>query len=138
MCASRAWSARARQSASISRRRRSAAPPVVAAEGEAPRGAGETILIVEDDADVRAAVAAMVSDLGYGVIEADGPEQALCILAEQPVALVFSDVVMPGPITSRQLAERARALQPRAKVLFTSGYTQNRSTTTDSWTRASS
>jgi CheY-like chemotaxis protein len=113
MCASRAWSARARQSASISRRRRSAAPPVVAAEGAAPRGAGETILIVEDDADVRAAVAAMVSDLGYGVIEADGPEQALCILAEQPVALVFSDVVMPGPITSRQLAERARALPPQ-------------------------
>jgi CheY-like chemotaxis protein len=103
-----------------------AAPPLAADDGEAPHGAGETILIVEDDGDVRAAVVAMVSDLGYAVIEADGPEQALRILAERPVMLVFSDVVMPGPITSRQLAERARALQPGAKMLFTSGYTQNR------------
>jgi CheY-like chemotaxis protein len=67
----------------------------------------------------------MIGELGYSVIAADGPEQALRVLAERPVALVFTDVVMPGPITSRELADRARALQPAVKVLFTSGYTQN-------------
>ena len=41
------------------------------------------------------------------------------------MALVFTDVVMPGPITSRELADRARALQPGVTILFTSGYTQN-------------
>jgi PAS domain S-box-containing protein len=47
------------------------------------------------------------------------------ILAKRPVSLVFTDVVMPGPISSRELANRARALPPGVKVLFTSGYTQN-------------
>ena len=59
------------------------------------------------------------------MISAEGPEQALQLLAERPVNLVFTDVVMPGPITSRELADRARILQPDVKVLFTSGYTQN-------------
>jgi PAS domain S-box-containing protein len=88
-------------------------------------GIGETVLVVEDDEDVRAAAATMIGELGYSVIAADSPEQALHILGEQPVTLVFTDVVMPGPITSRELADRARELQPGVKVLFTSGYTQN-------------
>jgi CheY-like chemotaxis protein len=95
------------------------------ADEQAPNGTGETVLVVEDDEDVRSAAAAMIGELGYSVIAADGPEQALRILGERPVALVFTDVVMPGPITSRELADRARALQPAVKVLFTSGYTQN-------------
>jgi CheY-like chemotaxis protein len=88
-------------------------------------GIGETVLVVEDDEDVRAAAATMIGELGYSVIAADSPEQALRILGEQPVTLVFTDVVMPGPITSRELADRACELQPGVKVLFTSGYTQN-------------
>jgi PAS domain S-box-containing protein len=95
------------------------------AEEQEPDGTGETVLVVEDDEDVRAAAATMIRELGYSVISAEGPEQALRILAERPVALVFTDVVMPGPITSRELADRARALQPGVKILFTSGYTQN-------------
>jgi CheY-like chemotaxis protein len=67
----------------------------------------------------------MISELGYSVITANGPEQALNVLAERPVTLVFTDVVMPGPISSRALADQARTLQPGVKVLFTSGYTQN-------------
>jgi len=67
----------------------------------------------------------MIGELGYSVIAADSPEQALRILGEQPVTLVFTDVVMPGPITSREFADRARELQLGVKVLFTSGYTQN-------------
>ena len=92
---------------------------------QAPDGTGETVLVVEDDEDVRAAAAAMIGELGYSVISADGPEQALHVLAERGVALVFTDVVMPGSISSRELADRARTLQPGVKVLFTSGYTQN-------------
>jgi CheY-like chemotaxis protein len=95
------------------------------AEEQTPDGTGETVLVVEDDEDVRAAAATMIRELGYSVISAEGPEQALHILAERPVALVFTDVVMPGPITSRELADRARALQPGVTILFTSGYTQN-------------
>ena len=96
-----------------------------AADEQAPDGSDETVLVVEDDKDVRAAAAAMICELGYSVITADGPEQALNVLEERPVNLVFTDVVMPGPITSRELADRARTLQPAVKVLFTSGYTQN-------------
>jgi CheY-like chemotaxis protein len=90
-----------------------------------PLGTGETVLIVEDDVDVRTAVAALVGELGYSVIAANGPEEALRVLVERRVALLFTDVVMPGPVTSRLLTEQARELQPGVKVLFTSGYTQN-------------
>jgi CheY-like chemotaxis protein len=88
-------------------------------------GTGETILVVEDDPNVRAAAVTMITEFGYSVISAEGPEQALQLLAEQPVKVVFTDVVMPGPISSRELADRARILRPDVKVLFTSGYTQN-------------
>ncbi len=92
---------------------------------DVPLGAGETVLIVEDDHDVRASVAALVGGLGYSVVESAGPEEALRVLAARPVALLFTDVVMPGSITARQLAARAHELQPDARILFTSGYTQD-------------
>jgi len=85
----------------------------------------ETILVVEDDHDVRTTVAGMLDDLGYTVIEAADPDEALRALEARKVALVFTDVVMPGSMTSRQMVERALHLQPGIKVLFTSGYTQN-------------
>ena len=58
------------------------------------------------------------------------------VLEERPVNLVFTDVVMPGPITSRELADRARTLQPAVKVLFTLGYTQNAVVHGGRWTTA--
>jgi PAS domain S-box-containing protein len=85
----------------------------------------ETILVVEDDHDVRTTVAGMLDDLGYTVIEATDPDEALRALEARKVALVFTDVVMPGSMTSRQMVERALHLQPGIKVLFTSGYTQD-------------
>jgi CheY-like chemotaxis protein len=85
----------------------------------------ETILVVEDDHDVRTTVAGMLDDLGYTVIEAADPDEALRALEARKVALVFTDVVMPGSMTSRQMVERALHLQPGIKVLFTSGYTQD-------------
>jgi PAS domain S-box-containing protein len=90
----------------------------------APTGS-ETILVVEDDHDVRATVVGMLGDLGYTVIEAANPDEALRALEARKVALVFTDVVMPGSMTSRQMVEQALHLQPGIKVLFTSGYTHS-------------
>jgi PAS domain S-box-containing protein len=89
-----------------------------------PRGT-ETLLVVEDDADVRSAVVEMVEDLGYAVEEAANPDDAVEILKTKPIDLLFTDVVMPGTMKSTELAELARKLRPGIKVLFTSGYSEN-------------
>jgi len=89
-------------------------------------GGTDCILVVEDDADVRAATVDMLSDLGYRVLKAENAEQALTILTSgAPVDLLFTDVVMPGPIGVREMTRRAQALLPDIVVLYTSGYTQN-------------
>jgi signal transduction histidine kinase/CHASE3 domain sensor protein/DNA-binding response OmpR family regulator len=89
-------------------------------------GGKERILVVEDDAQVRAAAVDTLSELGYAVLKAENAEQALAILSSGvTVDLLFTDVVMPGPISTRELARRAQELQPRILVLYTSGYTQN-------------
>jgi CheY-like chemotaxis protein len=85
----------------------------------------ETIPLIEDDHDVRAAVVGMLTDLGYLVIEAANPDEALRVLQASKAALLFTDVVMPGSMTTKQMVEQALRLQPGIKVLFTSGYTQN-------------
>jgi PAS domain S-box-containing protein len=90
----------------------------------APTGS-ETILVVEDDHDVRTAVIGMLADLGYSVIEAANPDEALRHLQANRVDLLFTDVVMPGSMTVQQMVEAALRLRPEMEVLFTSGYTQN-------------
>lgn len=87
---------------------------------------GETILVVEDDDDVRMYSVEVLRDLGYHVLEAhDGPA-ALRLLERQPaVHLFFTDVVLPGGLTGAQVAARARAISPNMKVLFTTGYARN-------------
>jgi signal transduction histidine kinase/DNA-binding response OmpR family regulator len=89
-------------------------------------GGTETILVVEDDDGVRAAVTDLLSELGYTVLKAANAEEALTILkAGAHVDLLFTDVVMPGNIPTRELARRAKDSRPDIRVLFTSGYTQN-------------
>jgi PAS domain S-box-containing protein len=89
-------------------------------------GAEETILVVEDDDDVRTHSVECLRELGYRVVEAhDGPS-ALRLLERQPqVDLLFSDVVLPGGLTGAQVAAQARELRPDLKVLFTTGYARN-------------
>jgi signal transduction histidine kinase/CHASE3 domain sensor protein/ActR/RegA family two-component response regulator len=88
----------------------------------APAGA-ETILAVEDEDAVRETVTSMLKSLGYAVLEAADGASALEILrGDRAIDLVFTDVVMPGPVGGRMLAEEARALRPGIKILFTSGY----------------
>jgi signal transduction histidine kinase len=93
-----------------------------------PEGAREeTILVCEDDDDVRAYSVEVLRDLGYRVLEAhDGPS-ALRLLERQEgrVDLLFTDVVLPSGMTGAVLAEKARALRPELKVLFTTGYARN-------------
>jgi CheY-like chemotaxis protein len=89
-------------------------------------GGSERILVVEDDEQVRAAAVDSLTELGYSVLKAENAEQALAILGSGvPIDVLFTDVVMPGPIKTRDLARRAQEMQPRLLVLYTSGYTQN-------------
>jgi len=86
----------------------------------------ETVLLVDDDEIVQATVASMLEDLGYTVLTALSGAAALAILEKgAKVDLLFTDVVMPGAVSGRQLAERALEIVPGLKVLFTSGYTEN-------------
>ena len=87
---------------------------------------GTEIVLVVDDKIVRATVASMLEDFGYTVLLAQSGSEALAILESgTKVDLLFTDVVMPGTISGRQLAERAIEIVPTLKVLFTSGYPEN-------------
>ena len=89
-------------------------------------GGTETILVVEDDDAVRQHVTAQLQGLGYQVLEAATGAEAMDVLDQSPaVDLLFTDVVMPGGMGGRDLADAARKLRPSLKVLFTSGYTEN-------------
>jgi signal transduction histidine kinase len=90
---------------------------------EAPLGDGELILLVEDNDKVREATANRLESLGYAVLGAKtGPETITVLLSGEPIALVFSDIVMPGGMTGYDVAERVRSMKPDLKVLLTSGY----------------
>ncbi|MGJ9416492.1 ATP-binding protein [Massilia sp. CMS3.1] len=93
---------------------------------DAIRGGTETVVVVEDDAAVQRAVIDMLGGLGYTVLAAPDAASALTVL-ESGVAvdLLFTDVVMPGLLSSSELARLARVLHPGVAVLFTSGYTRN-------------
>jgi CheY-like chemotaxis protein len=87
-------------------------------------GGGETILVVEDDTNVRRLVVRQLVDLGYQVLEAANGKAALEIIdSDAAIDLLFTDVVMPGGMNGRQLVEAARQRRPDLRALFTSGYT---------------
>ncbi|MGY4623525.1 PAS domain S-box protein [Bradyrhizobium sp. USDA 4486] len=89
-------------------------------------GGDEKILIVEDDALVRQYVVTQVKSLGYTALEAANAAEALAIIdADENIDLLFTDVIMPGNMNGRQLADEAARRRPDLKTLFTSGYTEN-------------
>ena len=93
---------------------------------EAPRARGETVLVVEDDADVRQLAVAMLEDLGYRVLQAPNGWAALLVLEESaPPDLLFSDMVLPRGLSGPDLAEKVKRELPAIKVLFMSGYTED-------------
>ncbi|UYY56918.1 response regulator [Sphingomonas sp. S2-65] len=89
-------------------------------------GGSETILVAEDDDEVRATAIDLLTELGYRVLKARDAASALAIV-ESGVAidLLFTDVVMPGTLKSPELARITRDRYPDVAVLFTSGYTEN-------------
>ena len=91
-----------------------------------PTGGTETILVAEDDEGVRETVVELLGELGYRVLKAADAASAMAIVSSGiPIDLLFTDVVMPGPLRSPDLARKAREAIPNLAVLFTSGYTEN-------------
>ena len=89
-------------------------------------GSNETILVVEDDAGVRASSVDLLSELGYNVLQAANGDAAMAILLSGvSVDLIFTDVVMPGLVQSVEIAAWARSRTPPIPVLFTSGHTRD-------------
>jgi signal transduction histidine kinase/DNA-binding response OmpR family regulator len=89
-------------------------------------GGSETILVVEDDEAVRETVVATLDELGYRVLKAPDAQSALVVIESGvSVDLLFTDVVMPGPLKSTELARKSKERIPQLSVLFTSGYTEN-------------
>ncbi len=87
--------------------------------------ARETILVVEDDERVRKLTIRRLEMIGYTVLEAsDGPSALDILNSGVPVDLIFTDLVMPGGLSGRDVAERAHELRPGIKVLLTSGYAE--------------
>jgi PAS domain S-box-containing protein len=107
-------------------------PPVsghadVAAPSLVPvSGGAETILVVEDDALVRNFAIAQLQSLGYNTVTAADSRAALALVdSDQPFDLLFTDLIMPGGMNGRQLADEVKRRRPGTKVLYTSGYTEN-------------
>ncbi|WP_424631732.1 PAS domain S-box protein [Bradyrhizobium sp. SYSU BS000235] len=99
---------------------------LVGAPSSEIKGGEETVLVVEDDDEVREVAVSMLAELGYRVVKARDAASALVVVDSGiPIDLIFTDVMMPGVLRSPELARRARERLPNVAVLFTSGYTQN-------------
>jgi CheY-like chemotaxis protein len=84
------------------------------------------ILVVDDDPDVLTMAGSFLSEQGYQVVEAGNGAHALRVLQENPdIALLLTDVVMPGGIDGFDLAKRAKQMHPGLRVLYTSGFLKN-------------
>lgn len=96
----------------------------VTSKAEAPRGQGEAVLLVEDEKSLRVTCGLFLKALGYKVLVAETPEEALKMVSQysDDIHVLLTDVVMPG-MDGRQLATRVIAVKPSVKVLFMSGYT---------------
>lgn len=94
-------------------------------EIEAPRAldSSKTILVVEDDPNVRKAVGQILVDLGCDIVEAEDGKGALSVLDERAdINILFTDIVLPGGMNGPEIAKRARTRRPDLKVLFSTGY----------------
>jgi len=93
---------------------------------ELPHGSA-TILVVEDEAGVREIAVAILRSLGYRVFEAPDGDEGLLVFGAHAaeIDMLLTDVVLPGKVRGRELAERITAIRPGVKVMFMSGYTEN-------------
>jgi len=87
------------------------------------RGRAQTVLVVEDDSDVRTVAVSIVSGLGYNYLEAANAQEALQVLAgDEPVDILFTDIIMPGPMRGTELGVEGQKLRPGLSVVLTTGY----------------
>jgi len=102
------------------------APPDALPVAMEPQGAGETILVVEDDENVRSFIADSLRDLQYRVLVAEEAKTALMAIADKAtrIDLLLTDVVLPG-MNGRELANEAKAIRPGIKMLFMTGYARD-------------
>ncbi len=109
---------------SSSTKRSEALPPLT--DDDRARGEGETILVVEDDVDVRELAVKALTSLGYRTLEADSAFAALRILRERlaEIDLLFSDIVLPGGKSGVELVDEVRGNGDTLKILLTTGYDQ--------------
>ena len=99
------------------------AEPVEPAGTSSIEGGRETILVVEDDHLVRTFVLGQIQSLGYSTLAAVNAAEALAVIdGPQEIHLLFTDMIMPGSMNGRQLADRALQRRASLKILFTSGY----------------
>jgi signal transduction histidine kinase len=94
-------------------------------EPERVHGGSETILVVEDHDDLRGFSTGVLSDLGYRVLSAASGSEAINLAEGERIDLLFTDVILPEGMNGRRVADAVAAIQPGAKVLFTTGYTAN-------------
>jgi two-component system cell cycle sensor histidine kinase/response regulator CckA len=108
-------------------RTREGAQAVVRPRRTTPLQGVETILVVEDEAAVRRVMLRMLESRGYRVVSTSSGEEALRVIADgrESLQLLLTDVVLSGGMSGPMLAEHARALRPKLKVLFVSGYTSD-------------
>ncbi|MDO9412031.1 MAG: PAS domain-containing protein [Pseudolabrys sp.] len=89
-------------------------------------GAGETVMVIDDEPTIRMLIAEVLEDQGYATIEASDGASGLRVLQSQArIDLLITDVGLPGGINGRQIADAARELRPGLKVLFITGYAEN-------------
>ena len=89
-------------------------------------GAGETVLVVDDEPSVRMLVTDVLGELGYTAVEAADAAGGLRVLQSGArIDLLVTDVGLPGGLNGRQMADAARATRPDLKVLFITGYAEN-------------
>jgi len=102
------------------------AAPAVAASPSSIEGGHETILVVEDDSLVRTVVVSQLQSLGYATLAAVNAVEALHVIdSPQEIDLLFTDMIMPGSMNGRQLADAALLRRAALKILFTSGYSND-------------
>jgi CheY-like chemotaxis protein len=107
------------------RRSEAAAEPEAQATLATLAGGIETILVVEDEEAVRLATVDMLAALGYKVLSSGNAEQATHLInGGVDIDLLFTDVMMPGRVSSLELSELVRSKLPQAQILFTSGYAE--------------